>query len=51
MPNQYGVQIGTCEAVSIIGGQISQCWDKDLGWERRNSERLHLRKPRFGDHL
>ncbi len=23
-PNQYGVQIGTCEAVSIIGGQISQ---------------------------
>lgn len=23
--NQYGVQIGTCSYVSIIGGQISQC--------------------------
>jgi hypothetical protein len=28
MPNQYGVQIGTCEAVSIIGGQISNVGTK-----------------------
>ncbi len=26
--NQYGVQIGTCESVSIIGGQISQVGTK-----------------------
>jgi len=26
--NQYGVQIGTCAAVSIIGGRISQCGTK-----------------------
>src|SRR6202041_581865 len=24
-PNQYGIQIGTCGAVSIIGGRLSQC--------------------------
>lgn len=27
-PNQYGVKIGTCESVSIIGGQISQVGTK-----------------------
>jgi hypothetical protein len=28
LTNQYGVQIGTCAAVSIVGGRISQCGTK-----------------------